>query len=242
MCSLDIFEKIPTSSEWFEVYRLPNNVFAISEPYHEEEVISYLIVGQEKSLLLDTGMGVDNIRNIVDDLATNKIVVINSHVHFDHVGNNHLFDEALVFDDAESIKNLKNGYTADDLKRFAEKSMFTKNPPAGFDFNNYCIRPCHIKPVQNGDIIDLGDRKIEVIHTPGHSKDSIMLLDKENRILFTGDSFYLGPLFVYFNGGIFGYSDLNEYFESMKKVSELVPDLDYIHPSHNDVIVKPAVL
>lgn len=238
----DSLEKVQVSSEWFKVYRLQNNVIAIYEPYHYEEVISYLIIGKEKSLLLDTGMGIDNIKNVVKELTSTDIIVINSHIHCDHVGDNPLFDEVLVYDTEEAMERLKRGYSVDDLKPVAQRKLFEKEPPATFDYENYQILSSNPKPIHDGDIIDLGDRKIEIIHTPGHSQESIMLLDRNNKILFTGDSYYPGPLIAYFNGGLYGYSDISAYAESMEKISKLVPDLDFIHPAHNYPVVEPTVL
>lgn len=55
-------ESVATRSQWFKVYKLENDIYAIAEPYHFQEVISYLILGDDKALLWDTGMGIDNIK------------------------------------------------------------------------------------------------------------------------------------------------------------------------------------
>ena len=74
------------SDPWFAVYRLPGEVYALYEPHHFQDVISYLILGKERALLLDTGMGIGNIRAVAERLTKLPITVVNSHSHFDHVG------------------------------------------------------------------------------------------------------------------------------------------------------------
>ncbi len=86
------FEKVAINDDWFEVYRIDDEIYAIYEPGQFEEVISFLIVGSDFALMFDTGLGIGNIRNVVDQLTDLDIVVLNSHTHYDHIGGNHLFD------------------------------------------------------------------------------------------------------------------------------------------------------
>src|SRR6266853_3365086 len=74
-------ERVPTADNWFEVYKIRPGVFAIYEPHQLEEVISYLIVGRDKAVLFDTGMGISNIQAIVRGLTKNPVSVVNSHTH-----------------------------------------------------------------------------------------------------------------------------------------------------------------
>ncbi|MEN9701240.1 MAG: hypothetical protein RIR55_555, partial [Bacteroidota bacterium] len=82
--SLNKLPEIKTKSKWFKVYRVGDNVLAIVEPYNFEEAISYLILGNNKALLFDTGIGVDSISLVVKQLTKLPILVINSHSHYDH--------------------------------------------------------------------------------------------------------------------------------------------------------------
>ncbi len=85
-------ERVPVSDPWFEVYKPAPNVFAIYEPHQAEEIISYLIVGEKRALLFDTGMGISDIKKVTAELTKLPIVVLNSHTHDDHVGGNWQFD------------------------------------------------------------------------------------------------------------------------------------------------------
>src|ERR1700674_3321604 len=91
-------ERVPTADPWFEVYKIRPGVFAIYEPHQLEEVISYLILGSDKALLFDTGMGISNIQAVVAGLTKLPVSVVNSHTHNDHVGDNWRFNEVYGMD------------------------------------------------------------------------------------------------------------------------------------------------
>ena len=227
---------------WFKVEKLPNNVYAIMEPYHFQEVISYLIIGSRASVLLDTGAGIGNIAEIVSSLYSGEIIVLNSHVHFDHVGDNHRFSKVLVYNHPVAIARLKRGYTSAELTPHARLSLFTPDKIGDFDPKKYNILPSKPIPVEDGHIIDLGNRRLRIIHTPGHSPDSIMLLDADAAVLFTGDSYYPGPLYCHYEGDFYGASNLSDYAGSMKKAAELADNIKTVHPGHNLPSVEPVYL
>jgi len=231
-----------TYGKWFEVRELPNDVYAIMEPYHYQEVISYLMVGDGKALLFDTGMGIGDIRDVVFRITDKELVVVNSHVHFDHVGNNHLFGEVLVYEDAGATERLKRGYSRSELSPHAKPKLFEASRAEGFDFNNYVIPPSKYKTVKDGHVIDLSGRAVKVIHTPGHSPESIMLLDIKNKMLFTGDTYYPGPLYAHYEGDFYRNSDLKTYADVMEAVSLLADGLISIHPGHNRPTGDPQEL
>src|ERR1700754_2421708 len=91
-------ERVSISDPWFEVYEPAQGVFAIYEPHQAEETISYLIVGEKRALLFDTGMGISDIRKVTGDLTRLPIIVLNSHTHDDHVGGNWQFETVYGMD------------------------------------------------------------------------------------------------------------------------------------------------
>jgi glyoxylase-like metal-dependent hydrolase (beta-lactamase superfamily II) len=179
-------------------------------------------------------MGIGDISRIVGQLTNTDVMVVNSHTHFDHVGDNWRFPEIFVYAENHAVETLKQGQSHDMLRFDAEPDKFFKQPPLGFEIEKYMIQPVdekNIRLLHNGDLIDLGNRKLEVLHTPGHTSDSIMLLDRENRALFTGDTYYPDLLFAFFRDE-WGNSDLRVYENTMKELTKLVPDLDYLYPCH----------
>ena len=91
-------EHVNAPDKWFEVYRIRPGIFAIYEPHQQEEVISYLIVGTKQALLFDTGMGISNIKKVVEGLTQLPVSVINSHTHNDHVSDNWRFNRIYGMD------------------------------------------------------------------------------------------------------------------------------------------------
>lgn len=235
------YEKVSIANDqgWFEVYRLPGDVFAISEPQHFQEVNAYLILGQDRSLLLDTGMGICDIKSVVGELYQGEVIVVNSHFHFDHIGDNHKFDEIHIFDDPYAKAAAKNGVPRESLGNQLEEDMFLFDYPTGFEPDRFIIPRYRTKLIHDGYRFELGNRSLEVIHTPGHSQDSIMLFDDEYNILFTGDTFYLGALYAHFYCDEFGKSDPEEYYNTMNGLLARCPSTRALYCSHNDFIADP---
>jgi glyoxylase-like metal-dependent hydrolase (beta-lactamase superfamily II) len=229
-------ERVKIPDPWFEVYKIRPGVFAIYEPHQFEEVISYLVIGSEKALLFDTGMGISNIKAVVDGLTGLPVSVVNSHTHNDHVGDNWRFTIVYGMPTDFTRTNAK-GSTADAQAELARGQICGSLPP-GFDAKSYRTRAFHISQwLQDGNEINLGDRSLEVISTPGHTPDSIALLDERNGLLFTGDTFYPGPIYLYRPE-----TDLDAYIVSVKRLAELAPRLKLLLPAHNVPVAEPSYL
>nr|HVZ24485.1 MBL fold metallo-hydrolase [Sediminibacterium sp.] len=90
---------------------------------------------------------------------------------------------------------------------------------------------------QDGEEIDLGQRKLQIIAVPGHTPDALALLDKDHGYLWTGDTFYEGPIYLFAKE-----TDLFAYEKSIAKLAALAPQLKVIFPSHNNPVADPARL
>jgi len=189
-------ERVPVSDPWFEVYKPAPNVFAIYEPHQAEETIGYLIVGEKRALEFDTGMGISDFRRVTAELTKLPIIVLNSHTHDDHVGSNWQFDTIYGMDSDFTRQNAK-GSRENAQAEITPDQICGKLPP-GFDPNTYVTRPWKITAyIHDGNRFDLGGRTIEVIATPGHTPDSISLIDRVNGLLFTGDTYYPAPIWLF---------------------------------------------
>lgn len=231
------FEKHHTSTDWFEVYQVEPDIWAIYEPFQWQEVISYLIVGQDSALLFDTGNGLGDIRAIVDRLTNKPVTVLNSHSHFDHIGGNYQFADIASVSTAFSIANSR-GINNEIVTEEASTEALCKALPPGITQDNHHIKPYKInRTVREGDIIDLGGRKLEILHITGHTDDSIALLDAEGGFLWTGDSFYEGPIWLFFPE-----TNLSAYRVSIARLAALAPQLNALFPAHNTPRADPALL
>lgn len=231
------FEKISQSQHWFEVYRIQPGIFAIYEPGQWEEVISYLIVGTKKSLLFDTGLGIGDIKNLVSEIISIEPLVINSHTHYDHIGGNYQFQQIYgVFTEFSELNS--KGIAHEEVKEFVSEGWIRKETPKDFASKQYLIKPYNVrKTLQDGERVDLGDRILEIIFTPGHTPDSLCLLDRKNRLLFTGDTFYPAPLYAHFPE-----SNLNQFAKTAQLLHKLKHQVDYVVPSHNETLLPSSYL
>lgn len=236
------WKRIDVQDDWFEVYELPGHTFALYEPGHFQEVISFLICGSQKALLFDTGMGIGNIKKVVEQLTTKEILVVNSHFHFDHIGGNHLFPSVAIYNEPLAVKRLQQGFAKEELAIHLLGDSVCKPYPPGFNPAHYTIPPVEPLLLAHGDIINLGDRRLHILHTPGHTPDSIMLWEPAARSLYTGDTFYPAALYTHFHDTCFGYSDFYVYMHTMDQIAELAPNLEYVYTSHNLPLVKSSLL
>jgi glyoxylase-like metal-dependent hydrolase (beta-lactamase superfamily II) len=234
-------ERVSISDPWFEVYKPAQGVFAIYEPHQAEETISYLIVGEKRALLFDTGMGIGDLKKVIAQLTQLPIVLLNSHTHNDHVGDNWEF--SMVYGSA--IYGMDTDFTRQNARgsRLDAQAEITPDQicgvlPKGFDSKAYATRPWKITAyAHDGDRLDLGGRTLEVIATPGHTPDSISLLDRANGVLFTGDTYYPAPIWLFRPE-----TDLDAYAASIRRLAALAPQVKVVMGAHNIPVASPTIL
>jgi len=229
-------QRVLPEEPWFEVYKVAPGVFAIYEPHQSEETISYLIVGTKQALLFDTGMGIANIKSVVARLTSRPIVVLNSHTHNDHVGDNWRFQFVYGMDTAFTRTRAKGSREAAQAE--IASGEICGELPKGFNAGAYATKPWRISLfVHNGFKINLGGRTMEIIGVPGHTPDSIALIDRENGLLFTGDTYYPAPIWLFRPE-----TDLDAYVASVKRLAALAPQIKTVLGAHNIPVASPEVL
>jgi glyoxylase-like metal-dependent hydrolase (beta-lactamase superfamily II) len=232
----ETLERIPVSDPWFEVYKVVPGVFAIYEPHQAEETIGYLIVGEKRALLFDTGMGISDIKKVTSELTKLPIVVLNSHTHDDHVGGNWGFSTIYGMDTDLTRENARGSREDAQAEITPDQSCGTL--PPGFDAKAYATRPWKITAyTHDGDRFDLGGRTVEVIATPGHTPDAISLIDRANGLLFTGDTYYPAPIWLFRPE-----TDLDAYAASIRRLAALAPQVKIVIGAHNIPVASPTVL
>jgi glyoxylase-like metal-dependent hydrolase (beta-lactamase superfamily II) len=218
---------------WFDVRRFPHAVTMIREPHHREDVKSYLIEGSRDVAVLDTGTGAGNFAGLVASLSSRHPRVLQTHADWDHIGASFRFDDVLVH--PTEAEKLRAGYSPDRyVKAFSPNSVDLDRVPGEFDPSSGIPGCAPSGWLQHGDRIDLGDRVLEVFHTPGHSPGGVSFLDREARAFFVGDLLYLGRMLLFFPG-----SDPAAFLESLRLAEEIVADVDTIYPAHDSVPLVP---
>lgn len=171
---------------------------------------SYLVLGDERAVMVDTGMSKLNLREFVKTITGLPVSVINTHGHFDHTGGNGWFDATY-------------------MHPYASREARTV-----FDFGGGTDYPLAypIETVTEGHVFDLGGRTLEVIEIPGHSPGSIALLDEKSKLLFTGDELEAGQVLLMFGSGEY-MPTVEGHQRNMTKLEERINEFDYICPGHN---------
>jgi len=220
---------------WFAVDEPAPGVWRIQEPLHEENVKSFLVAGSERAALIDTGMGVGDIRALVASLTDLPVTVINSHAHWDHIGGNAGFDEIWIHEaEAEGIAH---GVPNSVLRPWFQPGHLRGPLPEGVSAASLSYPPTPATGTfEGGEEVDLGDRCLEVIHAPGHSPGGIALRDETNRLLFTTDVAYPCTLYVY------SWNDLESYLRTLERLASLAPQPVAVFGSHCDVEMPVAML
>jgi glyoxylase-like metal-dependent hydrolase (beta-lactamase superfamily II) len=219
--------EIITAENWYRTAPAGDGITHIWEPHIKEfyRCNIWHVRGRAHDMLVDSGMGVVSLRAQVRALAERPLTAVASHTHFDHIGCHHEFTERAVHrDEAELLAHpdrkatLADPYVTDDI--------FTALPPGDYDSARYEVAPAAATRVlEAGDVIDLGDRHFEVIHTPGHSPGGIMLFERDSGVLISGDTVYDGPLIddAY-------HSDRAVYIATMKRIHDL--PVRVVHGGH----------
>lgn len=217
-------------NDWFTVEEIDNKTYAISEYKHWEEPHCYLLIGKDKSLLIDSGLGVGNVFNVVNGLTDLPIEVVTTHVHWDHIGGHKYFKNIAVYEAEKEWLN--NSFP---LPHNVVIESLLKEPcefPENFSIDGYKVyqgTPSRI--LYNNDIIDLGNRYVQVIHTPGHSPGHICLYEKERKHLYSGDLIYEGTLDAFYPS-----TNPYEFKMSIKRVQKL--ETKQILPGHHNLNIK----
>lgn len=161
-----------TPANWFHVFPIDEHTYALSEPKYWQENVSYLLIGTRRALLFDTGPGIYSIRAVVRGLTSLPIIAIPSHLHFDHVGDLEEFSDVRLLDTPALRRQVRAGYFVEPPSQYLLRTPF-----------KYRVHGW----IKDGQTIDLGGRTVRLLSTPGHTPDSVSLVDGDGSRLFTGD-------------------------------------------------------
>jgi hydroxyacylglutathione hydrolase len=185
---------------WYIIKKIDDRTYIISESRSSQNNSSFLIMGSREAILYDSGT-VENksesITQVICSLTKLPITLLSSHFHFDHIGN--ISDFKII--GIPEIQSLKNRISADSLIDLTQDETLTKS--------TVTLKISRLFNVEKD--IDLGNRKIRILPTPGHTKESISIIDNGNGYIFTGDLVYNGLLLL---------NDCKDYIKSINEVLE----------------------
>jgi glyoxylase-like metal-dependent hydrolase (beta-lactamase superfamily II) len=213
--------------EWYGIEGLDDGITLIREthikPFYRCNI--WHVRGRDRDLLVDSGMGVVSLRDHVRLVCERPLLAVGSHAHFDHIGGHHEFKQRAIHPaEAEILAHPSRRNTV--AENWVSDDMFVTPPAPDYRAADYQVRPAPATLLLgDGDIVDLGDRRFEVIHLPGHSPGSIALWEVASGILFSGDVVYDGELLdnAY-------HSSPDDYVASMERLRTL--PVRTVHAGH----------
>lgn len=232
---------------WYHVSEVASGVYCLAEPSH---VNSFLVVGTERAALIDTGLAIGDLAACVRGITPLPVAVVNTHYHHDHTGNNWRFDDIAIHE--QGVDQLARGADASECASFIsyveelieaapaaldlderyfhlfEGASQPRPLPPGFDRAAYSVKGTHAsRQLKDNDAIDLGGRGLRVIHTPGHTPDSICLLDSGSGALFGGDTINTGPAYAQGDD-----SDVPAFQRSCRRLADIAADVSMVGVAH----------
>jgi glyoxylase-like metal-dependent hydrolase (beta-lactamase superfamily II) len=238
---------LPVADSWYRATRLDAATTLILEPHVHplEQANMFLVEGRDRDLIIDSGMGVAPLRPFLDGLRGDPgkpLVHVATHTHIDHIGAVHEFDARLVHPaeaanmaEPAGIRSLRSADFGPPLIALFEKAgypplwplLIDALPWAGYDPDSYRLRGAPATGlIDEGDTVDLGERRFVVLHLPGHSPGGVGLYEPESGVLFAGDAIYDGPL-IYEGPGM----DPAVYARTLRRLRDLAVTI--VHGGHD---------
>lgn len=229
----------------FQYREVRPGVFWIEEKYFDSwnRANMFFLVGSDRDLLTDTGVGIFNLREFLHITglrhreAKKPMDVVLTHIHFDHSGGVHHFQDGKTRDDVKiKIHKLEAGSLRHPLKTasWIMNHEVLPKPSPDWTARSYQVQGVsNVSPIQDGEAIHLGDKTFQILHVPGHSPGSVALFDEVHGILLTGDTLYQTDqeLIDWYPG-----SSCKQLEHSLLRLQKLIPSVDLILPGHNAVL------
>jgi glyoxylase-like metal-dependent hydrolase (beta-lactamase superfamily II) len=234
---------LPIAERWFETRKIDDDITLLWEPHVVPLMRCNIwhVRGRDRDLMIDTGMGVASLREAARGLLQKPVTAVATHTHLDHVGGHHEFEEVLVHRlEADNLSNpsrmdslITTDWDPADIIALegvgyaVPAQLITALPHEDYRIEDYRLLPARPTVlVQEGDVVDIGDRHFEVLHLPGHSPGSLGLWEESTGTLFSGDALYDGPLL-----DELPTSNIADYLRTMRRLRAL--PVRAVHAGHD---------
>jgi len=175
----------------YEVEKITDSLYSIREDitYGQFPILIYLVIGEKRAALIDTGLGTGNLRKVVNEITRLPITVLHTHGHGDHLGADTLFNDIYLNRRDYRLVGDNDSYSSEQ-QRLSFLKFHLKDKPDLYEkikWHMVKYRRAHYKNIDDGDTIDLGGIKLEAVSTPGHTSGCISYINKRDGYAFTGD-------------------------------------------------------
>ncbi|MDR6610728.1 MBL fold metallo-hydrolase [Leifsonia sp. 1010] len=227
---------LPIVENWYRREWSAPGIERIDEPHVHEFLRANIwrVVGQDRDLVVDAGLGVASLRERAADLFEHAPVLVLTHAHLDHVGSAHEFPDRRMHRYSQVNDSTPATLRGPELAGLLGvdwpdmPALLVDAVPRDFEVDSYGV---HSAPpttiLDDGDLVDLGDRRLRVLHLPGHTSGSLCLFDEQAGALFSGDVIYDDILL----DGL-DESDIDQYVQSMLRLRDL--PVRTVYPGHGD--------
>ncbi|MCD8076981.1 MAG: MBL fold metallo-hydrolase [Lachnospiraceae bacterium] len=216
----------------YTVTQINQNTYQIAEIYHHPAALPmYLILGENRAALIDTGVGMGTLRSTVEEITSLPVCVYNTHAHLDHAAGNSEFNWVYMHPDEE--ERARGDFPREDRIEFVElKCMSDPDREEIVRYARENMPPYEseydIFYVEEGDVIDLGGHTLEPIHVPGHTSGSMVYVDREHRNAFCGDAVNPRSSIGMFPGA----PTVRCYAESLERFLSMTPEIERYYVGH----------
>jgi glyoxylase-like metal-dependent hydrolase (beta-lactamase superfamily II) len=234
-------DALPVADPWFVLETVGDGITLVTEP-HVHPLLRcnvWHVRGRDVDVVVDTSLGLRPLRHLVEHELGHDLLAVATHVHGDHIGGMHEFDQRAIHP-SEAAELAATGDVTIDTAQYGP-TVLGPYRDAGYVVGDLLVdavpsggltaatleRPAApaTRLLEDGDVVDLGDRAFEVLHLPGHSPGSIGLWDATSGVLFSGDAVYDGPLLDELSN-----SDIAAYVATMRRLREL--PVHVVHAGH----------
>ncbi|MDR3072154.1 MAG: MBL fold metallo-hydrolase [Clostridiales Family XIII bacterium] len=210
----------------FTTEKIDDRTTLIIEKLFGAPCYMYLLEGEDRAALIDTGMGGGDLQSVVRNLTSKELIVLNTHGHFDHCGANNQFGEAYIDEkDLPVLKLQQSKQYFDAILPLPLRLLLSRVLRRIL----YCSHDETYRFFSDGDTFDLGGRTIEVLSAPGHSIGSVCFLDRENRYLFSGDTVVSVGVLL----NLCGSTNAETFLQSQQKLRARSSEWEKIFAGHN---------
>ncbi len=218
---------------WFTLNKFEKTTPITRASRHWEETHCYLLEGNDRALLIDTGLGICDISEEVKTLTDKPVTAVATHIHWDHIGGHRYYSDFYAH---EAELNWLAGEFPLNMQTIRGMVVDRCELPQGYDVGTYeFFQGTPTRVLHDGDVIDLGGREITALHTPGHSPGHMCFWEAATGYLFTGDLVYKDTLFAYYPS-----TDPQAYLKSLERIAAL--PVRRVFPAHHTLDIQPEIL
>lgn len=227
----------PVADLWFSIEAYENEILLLRESHIDPYAVGdiWIVRGRDRDLVIDTGSGMVSPAPLVEAISAKPVTAVALNHFYDHAGGWHSFsDRACHPHDAATLEAF-NVKTAG-VSRYLNDSTLWSLPSTGYQLGDYSLTPA--KPtriVNDGDVFDLGNRRLQVMHVPGRSPGGLAIWEEDTGSLFTSDMLYDGD-----HGPAWPPADAETYCASIRRFRQL--SVNRVYAGHYGTIDRNRML